>query len=388
MKHISFKNFVQNEASSGILLILAAIFAMIFQNGFLSEFYNSFLRINMGVVFGEFSLQKPLILWVNDGLMAVFFFLLGLELKREIVEGEMRNPAQIVLPIVGAAGGIVMPALVFYAFNHADAFALKGWAIPTATDTAFALGLIMILGKRVPASLKIFLVTLSIIDDVCAILIMAIFYSGHLSAVSFMVAGAATLGLLALNLAGVNKKACYVILGIILWVSVLKSGVHATLAGVVAAFFIPLSFKDEPGKSMLKSIEHDLHGWVAFGVLPIFAFVNAGISLRGVGLDEILSPVALGTALGLFVGKQVGVFSFSFLAIKFKLAKLPEGSNFIQLYGIAVLCGVGFTMSLFVNGLAYNDTDAFAYTDKLAILLGSVVSGAAGFILLKFSAKN
>ena len=216
---------------------------MIFQNGFLSEFYNSFLRINLGVVFGEFSLQKPLILWVNDGFMAICFFLLGLELKREIAGSEMRNPAQIALPIVGAAGGIVMSALVFYAFNHADPFALKGWAIPAVTDTAFALGLIMILGKRVPASLKIFLVTLSIIDDVCAILIMAIFYSGHLSAMSFMVAGAAVLGFLALNLAGVNKKACYVILGIILWASVLKSGVHATLAGVVAAFFIPLKAK-------------------------------------------------------------------------------------------------------------------------------------------------
>lgn len=243
MKHIFFKNFVQNEASSGISLILAAIFAMIFQNGFLSEFYNSFLRINMGVVFGEFGLQKPLILWVNDGFMAICFFLFGFELKREIAGSEMRNPAQIALPIIGVACGIVMPALVFCAFSHADPFALKGWAIPTATDTAFALGLIMILGKRVPASLKIFLVTLLALNDVCAILIMAIFYIGHLSVMSFMVVGAATLGLLALNLAGVNKKACYVILGMILWASVLKSGVHTTLAGVVAAFFIPLKAK-------------------------------------------------------------------------------------------------------------------------------------------------
>lgn len=387
MKHISFKNFVQNEASSGILLILAAIFAMIFQNGFLSEFYNSFLRINMGVVFGEFSLQKPLILWVNDGLMAVFFFLLGLELKREIVEGEMRNPAQIVLPIVGAAGGIVMPALVFYAFNHADAFALKGWAIPTATDTAFALGLIMILGKRVPASLKIFLVTLSIIDDVCAILIMAIFYSGHLSAVSFMVAGAATLGLLALNLAGVNKKACYVILGIILWVSVLKSGVHATLAGVVAAFFIPLKAKDGEG-SMLKQIEYDLHGYVAFFVLPVFAFVNAGISLKGIGLEQIFHPVSLGVILGLFAGKQLGVFGFCFLAIKFKLAKLPKYCNLAQFYGLCLLTGIGFTMSLFINSLSYHDTYEFAYADKLAVLIASVISGATGYAVLYWAGRH
>ena len=387
LKHISFKNFVQNEASSGILLILAAIFAMIFQNGFLSEFYNSFLRINMGVVFGEFSLQKPLILWVNDGLMAVFFFLLGLELKREIVEGEMRNPAQIVLPIVGAAGGIVMPALVFYAFNHADHFALKGWAIPTATDTAFALGLIMILGKRVPASLKIFLVTLSIIDDVCAILIMAIFYSGHLSAMAFMFAGAATLGLLALNLAGVNKKACYVILGIILWVSVLKSGVHATLAGVVAAFFIPLKAKDGEG-SMLKQIEHDLHGYVAFFVLPVFAFVNAGISLKGIGLEQIFHPVSLGVILGLFAGKQLGVFGFCFLAIKFKLAKLPKYCNLAQFYGLCVLTGIGFTMSLFINSLSYHDTYEFAYADKLAVLIASVISGATGYAVLYWAGRH
>ena len=341
----------------------------------------------MGVVFGEFSLQKPLILWVNDGLMAVFFFLLGLELKREIVEGEMRNPAQIVLPIMGAAGGIVMPALVFYAFNYADAFALKGWAIPTATDTAFALGLIMILGKRVPASLKIFLVTLSIIDDVCAILIMAIFYSGHLSAVSFMVAAAATLGLLALNLAGVNKKACYVILGIILWVSVLKSGVHATLAGVVAAFFIPLKAKDGEG-SMLKQIEHDLHGYVAFFVLPVFAFVNAGISLKGIGLEQIFRPVSLGVILGLFAGKQLGVFGFCFLAIKFKLAKLPKYCNLAQFYGLCVLTGIGFTMSLFINSLSYHDTYEFAYADKLAVLIASVISGTTGYAVLYWAGRH
>ena len=341
----------------------------------------------MGVVFGEFSLQKPLILWVNDGLMAVFFFLLGLELKREIVEGEMRNPAQIVLPIVGAVGGIVMPALVFYAFNHADAFALKGWAIPTATDTAFALGIIMILGKRVPASLKIFLVTLSIIDDVCAILIMAIFYSGHLSAVSFMVAAAATLGLLALNLAGVNKKACYVILGIILWVSVLKSGVHATLAGVVAAFFIPLKAKEGEG-SMLKQIEHDLHGYVAFFVLPVFAFVNAGISLKGIGLEQIFHPVSLGVILGLFAGKQLGVFGFCFLAIKFKLAKLPKYCNLAQFYGLCLLTGIGFTMSLFINSLSYHDTYEFAYADKLAVLIASVISGVTGYAVLYWAGRH
>lgn len=328
--------------------MIATVAALLCQNTFLSDFYNEFLNTKFTMSFGEYGLSKPLILWVNDGLMAVFFFLIGLELKREVLEGELKNPSQI----------------------------------------AFALGILSLLGPRVPTSLKIFLMTLAIVDDLCAIVIIALFYTSELSAQMLAVASVCLAALFVLNRLGVKSKAAYLIVGAVMWVSVLKSGVHATLAGVVAAFFIPLSFKDEPGKSMLKSIEHDLHGWVAFGVLPIFAFVNAGISLRGVGLDEILSPVALGTALGLFVGKQIGVFGFSFLAIKFKLAKLPEGSNFIQLYGIAVLCGVGFTMSLFVNGLAYNDTDAFAYTDKLAILLGSVVSGAAGFILLKFSAKN
>lgn len=310
-----------------------------------------------------------------------FFFLLGLELKREIAGSEMRNPAQIVLPVVGAAGGIVMPALVFYAFNHADAFALKSWVIPTATDTAFALGIIMILGKRVPASLKIFLVTPSIIDYVCAILIMAIFYSGHLSAMSFMVAAAATLGLSALNLAGVNKKACYVILGIILWMSVLKSGVHATLTGVVAAFFIPLKAKEGEG-SMLKQIEHDLHVYVTFFVLPVFAFVNAGISLKGIGSEQIFHPVSLGVILGLFVGKQLGVFGFCFLRVKFKLAKLPKYCNPAQFYGLCLLTGTIFTMSLFINSLSYRDTYEFAYADKLAVLIVSVISGATGYAVL------
>jgi len=382
------KEFLKHEASGGILLMIATIAALLCQNTFLSDFYNEFLKTKFTVSFGEYGLSKPLILWVNDGLMAVFFFLIGLELKREVLEGELKNPSQIALPAIGAAGGLIVPAVIFYLFTKHDSFALGGWAIPTATDIAFALGILSLLGPRVPTSLKIFLMTLAIVDDLCAIVIIALFYTSELSTQMLAVASVCLAALFALNRLGVKSKAAYLIVGAVMWVAVLKSGVHATLAGVVAAFFIPLSFKDEPGKSMLKSIEHDLHGWVAFGVLPIFAFVNAGISLRGVGLDEILSPVALGTALGLFVGKQVGVFGFSFLAIKFKLAKLPEGSNFVQLYGIAVLCGVGFTMSLFVNGLAYNDTDAFAYTDKLAILLGSVVSGAAGFILLKFSTEN
>ncbi|WP_170019972.1 Na+/H+ antiporter NhaA [Campylobacter sp. RM16190] len=387
MKHFSFKKFVEHEASSGILLIFAAIIAMIFQNGVLSEFYNSFLRINAGFIFDELDIQKPLILWVNDGLMSIFFFLLGLELKRELIEGELRNFSQVILPVIGAIGGIVIPALIFYLFNHSDSFAIKGWAIPTATDTAFALGIIMILGRRVPASLKIFLVTMAIIDDVCAILIMAIFYSGNLSMVSIGIAGVVLLGLLALNLLNVNKKALYLILGIILWISVLKSGVHATLAGVVSAFFIPLKFKNSD-RSMLKEIEHDLHGYIAFFVLPVFAFVNAGISLNGIGVEQIFHPVSVGVIAGLFIGKQLGVFGFCFIAIKLGIAKLPKYSNTLQFYGLCILTGIGFTMSLFINSLSYHDTQQFAYADKLAILIASLISGIVGYAVLYFAGRH
>ncbi|MDO5045811.1 Na+/H+ antiporter NhaA [Campylobacter sp.] len=387
MSNFSFRKFVNHEASSGILLMLAAVLAIIFQNGFLSDFYNSFLRITMGFSFGEFELKKPLILWVNDGLMSIFFFLLGLELKREIVEGELRNISQVILPVVGAIGGIIVPALIFYSLNHGDAFAVKGWAIPTATDVAFALGIIMILGTRVPASLKIFLVTLAIIDDVCAILIIAIFYSGDLSVVSFGVSAVAVLGLFALNLFKVNRQAVYLILGIILWISVLKSGVHATLAGVIAAFFIPIK-PDANGRSMLKDIEHNLHGYIAFFVLPVFAFVNAGISLKGIGAEQLLHPASMGVILGLFVGKQLGVFGFCMIAIKLGFARLPKYSTTLQFYGLSVLTGIGFTMSLFINSLSYNDTYKFAYADKLAILIASFISGLVGYLILYFAGRN
>ncbi|MBE3030315.1 Na+/H+ antiporter NhaA [Campylobacter sp. RM9344] len=384
----NIKEFLKHEASGGVLLMIATILALVCQNTFLSEFYNEFLKTKFTISFGDIGLSKALILWVNDGLMAVFFFLVGLELKREVLEGELRNPSQIALPAIAAAGGVIVPALIFYIFTADDSFALKGWAIPTATDIAFALGILSLLGSRVPTSLKIFLMTLAIIDDLCAIIIIALFYTSELSVLSLGISSLCLIALFALNRYGVKSKAAYLLVGAIMWVAVLKSGVHATLAGVVAAFFIPLSFKNNP-KSMLKEIEHDLHSWVAFAILPIFAFVNAGIALKGVGLNEILSPVALGTALGLFIGKQLGVFGFSFVAIKFKMAKLPDGVNWAQLYGVAILCGVGFTMSLFVNGLAYNDTDAFAYTDKLAILIGSVISGVIGFVILRvFSSER
>ncbi|AQW80573.1 Na+/H+ antiporter [Campylobacter pinnipediorum subsp. pinnipediorum] len=382
------RDFLKHEASGGIFLMIVTIFALIFQNTFLSDFYNSFLKTNLSISFGDFGLSKALILWVNDGLMAIFFFLVGLELKREVLEGELRNPSQIALPAIAGIGGIIIPAIIFYMFTKHDSFALSGWAIPTATDIAFALGILSLLGSRVPASLKIFLMTLAIIDDLCAIIIIALFYTSDLSLLSLGSSFLCILGLFVLNLMGVKSKAAFLIIGLIFWVSVLKSGVHATLAGVISAFFIPIKQKDNPSKSMLKELEHDLHAWVAFAILPIFAFVNAGISLKGIGIEQLLTAVPLGTMIGLFIGKQLGVFGFSFLAIKLKIAKIPEGVNFKQLYGVAVLCGVGFTMSLFVNGLAYNESDAFAYTDKLAILIGSLISGIAGFIILKVSSKN
>ena len=381
------RKFLQHQASAGIILMIATIFALICQNTFLSHFYNEFLRTPFSVSFGEYGLNKPLILWVNDGLMAIFFFLIGLELKREVLEGELRNPSQIGLPIIGAVGGVIVPAVIFYLFTKHDSFALSGWAIPTATDIAFALGILSLLGSRVPTSLKIFLMTLAIIDDLCAIVIIALFYTSKLSLASLLVSGSCLIVLFILNRMGVKSKIAFLTVGLILWVSVLKSGVHATIAGVVAAFFIPLSYKDS-NESMSKSIEHDLHGWVAFAILPIFAFVNAGVSLKGIDMSHILSPVPLGTILGLFIGKQIGVFGFSYLAIKFGFANLPDRANYMQLYGVAILCGVGFTMSLFVNGLAYHDSDVFAHTDKLAILIGSFISGVVGYILLRFTSPK
>lgn len=382
----AIKEFLKHESSGGIFLMIATLIALIAQNSFLSEFYASFLHTPFSVSFGDAGLSKPLILWVNDGLMAVFFFLIGLELKREVSEGELSNPAQILLPAVGGIGGIILPAIIFFIFNSSDEFAIKGWAIPTATDIAFALGILSLLGDRVPTSLKIFLMTLAIIDDLCAIVIIALFYTSELSTISLGIAATCVVGLAILNLLNIRSKAAYLIIGAILWVAVLKSGVHATLAGVIAAFFIPIA--DKGGKSLLKELEHDLHPWVAFLILPLFAFVNAGIALSGVGVSEMFGSVPFGIIAGLFIGKQLGVFGFSYMAIKMGLAKVPEGSSLKQLYGVAILCGVGFTMSLFVDSLAYNDSDAFAYTDRLAILIGSLLSGVIGYIWLKKVSQN
>ncbi len=387
MKISTIHTFLQRESSAGILLIFITLFALILQNSGLSDIYNSFLHTHVEIRFGKLQIAKPLLLWVNDGLMAVFFFLIGLEVKREVLEGQLSSLSQIALPGIAAIGGMVVPALVFVAFNQGEPFAMQGWAIPTATDIAFALGVLSLLGKRAPLSLKIFLLALAIIDDLGAIIIIALFYTTDLSTISIIVASAALAVLLLLNRFGVATKAPYIVLGIILWVSVLKSGVHATLAGVALAFMIPLYSKDAAGKtfSMSKEMEHGLHYWVAFMILPLFAFVNAGVDLRGISLDEMFNPVPMGIMLGLFLGKQIGVFGFSWAAIKLGLAKMPEGATWTQLYGVSILTGIGFTMSLFVDSLAYNDTEIFHYTDKLAILLGSFLSGLLGYLILRFS---
>lgn len=382
----TIEEFIKKESSSGILLIFVTLLALLLQNSFLSDFYTHFLHLPVQVTFGAFGVAKPLLLWVNDGLMAIFFFLVGLEVKREVLEGELSSKEQVILPLIAALGGMIVPALIFIFFNQKDAFAMQGWAIPTATDIAFALGILSLLGKRVPVSLKIFLMALAIIDDLGAIVIIALFYTGDLSLISLVVA-LLCLGVLVLfNKFNVTKKAAYILVGIILWLSVLKSGVHATLAGVVLAFTIPLYSLDKQQKrfSMLKEMEHDLHYWVAFFILPLFAFVNAGVDLKGLEVSAIFSDVSLGIMLGLFLGKQLGVFGFSLIAIKLKLAILPQGATFKQLYGVAILTGIGFTMSLFVNSLAYNDSNAFHYADKLAILLGSFASGIIGYLFLRF----
>lgn len=378
-------NFVKHESFAGVLLIIATILALIFENSVLNGFYSEILRAQFSVGFQDFNLSKPLILWVNDGLMAIFFFVVGLELKREIVEGELSNPAQIALPTIAALGGVIFPAIIFWAFNSGSEFAMRGWAIPTATDIAFALGVIMLLGKRVPSSLKIFILTLAIIDDLCAIIIIAVFYTTKLSFISFAIAGLCLCALGLLNYFKVSKKSFYILVTVILWVSVLKSGVHATIAGVIAAFFIPM--KDKHNKPFLEELENDLHGITSYFILPVFAFVNSGIGLNGIHFDELLNNVGFGIFFGLFLGKQIGVFLFSFIFIKLGFAKLPENSNWKQFYGVCILTGIGFTMSLFVNSLAYHDSREFFYADKLAILLGSFTSGVIGYLFLYFCSK-
>lgn len=378
------REFYERESSTGILLMLVTIAALLLKNSSLAGVYNAFLHTPVEIRFGALQIAKPLLLWINDGLMAVFFLLVGLEVKRELLRGSLSSWSQATLPVIAAIGGMLVPALIYLGFNYREPSALHGWAIPTATDIAFALGILSLLGSRVPPSLKIFLLALAIMDDLGAIVIIALFYTADLSLVSMAIAAASLLALFALNRAGVVSRAAYILLGAVLWVSVLKSGVHATLAGVALAFMIPLDAREVGANySLSEGIEHDLHPWVSFMILPLFAFVNAGIDLRGLSLGQLATPVPLGIMLGLFIGKQAGVFLFSWAAIRLRLASLPEGSNWTQLYGIALMTGIGFTMSFFIDSLAFVDGTVYEYADKLAILLGSLLSGVAGYLVLR-----
>jgi NhaA family Na+:H+ antiporter len=347
----------------------------------LDDFYDWFLNIPVEIRIGALHIAKPSLLWINDGLMAVFFFLVGLEIKREFLEGELSSVSQAALPAVAAVGGMVVPALIYVGLNFGDAEDINGWAIPAATDIAFALGILALLGNRVPLSLKVLLAAIAIFDDLGAIIIIAIFYTAQVSMLS-LAAGAVAFGVLVtLNLMRVVKIAPYVIVGIIMWVCVLKSGVHATLAGVLLAMTIPLRATDEHGHSPLKHLEHGLHRWVAFAVLPIFAFANAGVTFSGIGLHSFVEPVSLGVSLGLFVGKQIGVFGILWLMVNRGLARMPEGATYAHLYGVSLLCGVGFTMSLFIGGLAWEHSD-FDASVRLGVITGSIVSAVLGFLVL------
>ena len=377
----ALSEFIRLESAGGILLLIAAVFAMLIANSGLSNLHQLLLDTPVAVQVGELSIDKPLLLWINDGLMAIFFFLIGLEIKREFMVGELSTPDRIVLPALGALGGMLVPAGIYAWLNWGNVGAMQGWAIPVATDIAFALGLISVFGSRVPTVLKVFLLTLAIFDDLAAIIIIALFYSGDLSLTALLVAaGALVLGAL-LNFIGVVRTSAYVLVGMILWVAVLKSGVHATLAGVLIAFCIPM--EDGKGGSPLRELEHNLHGPVAYAILPLFALANAGIALGGVGLDALMEPVTLGVILGLFAGKPIGVVLFVGMAVLLGLIKLPAEVRWGQILGVSFACGIGFTMSLFIAGLAFDHGGAeFFAGDRLGILVGSVLSAVAAYVVL------
>jgi Na+:H+ antiporter, NhaA family len=373
-------DFLKMEAAGGIILVLAAALAVVVANSSLAPYYDALLQTRAQVGIGAFEIAKPLLLWINDGLMAVFFFLVGLEIKREFLEGELSTREQAILPAFGALGGMAIPAAIYALINLGDAEHLNGWAIPAATDIAFALGLLALLGSRVPVSLKILLTAIAVLDDLGAIVIIAVFYTAQLSTTSLWLAVGALVILTALNLFGVRRPAPYIVLGIILWVCVLKSGVHATLAGVALAMTIPLA-SDDHGHSPLKHMEHGLHQWVAFGVLPIFGFANAGVSFAGIGFGSFFEPVTLGIALGLFVGKQLGVFGGLWLTVRSGIARLPSDTTWTHIYGLALLCGIGFTMSLFIGGLAWEHAH-FDAPVRLGVIAGSIISAIAGAAVL------
>ena len=378
------RRFMKLESASGILMLTAAIIAMLAANSPLADLYSELLDITVAVQVGALSISKPLLLWVNDGLMAVFFFLIGLEIKREVMEGELSSVSQIVLPGVGALGGMIIPASIYIWMNWGDPIALDGWAIPVATDIAFALALLSVFGNRVPTALKVFLLTLAIFDDLAAIVIIAIFYSGDLSLGALLIGAIALIIAIIMNKTGVTRTSGYILLGVVLWIAVLKSGVHATLAGVVIAFCIPM--RDKQGNSPLSDLEHDLHSPVVFVILPLFAFANAGLSLAGMSIEDLAHPVTLGVISGLFIGKALGILGFVGLGVALRFVQIPKNVNWIQLLGVAFACGIGFTMSLFIAGLAFeHGSDDYYSGDRLGILVGSILSALVAFVLLHIS---
>ncbi len=380
----TFERIVKHEALGGVLLMLAAIAALVVANSAMSGTYNSVLNTYLSIMIGEGGLSKPLILWINDGLMAIFFFLIGLELKYELLEGKLKNPRDVLLPGSAAVGGMIVPALVFAFFNWGLP-SIDGWAIPAATDIAFALGILALVGSRAPASLKVFLLTLAILDDMGAIIIIALFYTAELKVNYLLMALMPLAVMILLNLRGTHRQGLAIILGIVMWVLVLKSGVHATLAGVVTAFCIPL--KDRWGKSPLHALEHAIVPWSTFFIIPVFAFANAGVVLAGMQVSDLFQPLPLGIALGLLIGKQVGVFGVTFAMVKLGVARLPHGANWLHIYGVACLAGVGFTMSLFIGGLSFADPDMMNQV-RLGVLSGSIVSGLLGYIALMLASSS
>lgn len=380
----SLIHFFKLESATGILLVVAMMLAMLMANTSLTLQYEALMTTPVVVSIGTFTIAKPLLLWINDGLMAVFFFMIGLEIKREVIEGSLSNPSAIAIPAIAALGGMAVPALIYAGFNYNDPVALAGWAIPSATDIAFALGILTLLGNRVPAGLKLFLLALAIIDDLGAIIIIALFYTSELSMTSLIIASSMITLLVVMNRRGVVNHTAYILVGIVLWAAVLKSGVHATLAGVVLGLLIPL----KNNKAPFHALEHSLHAPVSFAILPLFAFANTGIGFGNITVKDFTDNVTLGIALGLFLGKQVGVFLFSAVAIKAGLGKLPQGVSWLQMYGVSVLSGIGFTMSLFIGSLAFEDARSMGVAladERLGVLIGSLASAVIGYWIVKMS---
>lgn len=373
------RTFFSSEMAGGVVLAVTALLAMLVANSPLYEMYHHFLEIPIVISVGNLSIDHHLLHWINDGLMVIFFFLVGLELKREILVGELSDVKKVVLPALGAVGGMLVPALVYAVFNYQDEQLLKGWAVSSATDIAFALGVLSLLGKRVPLALKVFLASIAIFDDIGAILVIALFYSSGLSMKALTVAGVMLAIMFAMNRMNVTRTTAYALVGLVLWVAMLKSGIHATIAGVLGAMFIPMKNEKNPDESPLEILEHDLHETVTFVVLPVFAFANAGIHLSGSGLEQLTHSVPLGIALGLVIGKPIGVMLFSWLGVKFGLASLPEKVDWKQVFGVSILCGIGFTMSLFIGGLAFANMETKLFDERLGIMLGSLVAGVAGY---------